>query len=656
MNGKPFPSAAKNNRWLFVTLFLFLAITVGFLSCKKELLNKAPIAIAGADVSITLPTDNRLLDGSASSDPDGTINEWKWTKVSGPASFAFDNAASSITVVKNLVAGTYQFELMVTDNGGLSAKDTVVVIVNNVPVAGQPPVADAGQDQTITLPTNSIVLNGSGSTDPNNNISAYLWSKIAGPSSVAIINPISFQTPVNNLVQGVYQFELKVTDAGGLFDLDTIQVTVNPDLSLAIEWQKVLGGSRVDLAQSIHPTPDGGFIIAGNTNSENGDIIGYHPGPYGCYITCFNQTICGYYPDGLVVKLSSTGAIQWQRAVGGSAADNLLSIISTADGGYIASGLTYSNDGDVSGFHGGNEADAWVVKLSSSGDVQWQKALGGSTGCDFANYILSTSDGGYIFAGHTDSKDGDVTSIARKKDVWIVKLSSSGALQWQKTIGGAEDDYAFSLQSTPDGGYITTGYTYSNNGDVSGNHGDADAWVVKLSSSGAIQWQKALGGTSEETARSIQPTSDGGYIVAASTKSNNGDVSGNQGGTDAWIIKLSSNGDIQWQKALGGGSEDVGRSVQATTDGGYIITGSTKSNNGDVRGNHGGQDVWVVKLSSSGAVQWQKAMGGTADDFSNSIQSTADGSFVVAGQTFSNNGDVNGYRGDADAWIIKLKP
>ena len=464
------------------------------------------------------------------------------------------------------------------------------------PVVNNAPIAKAGDDQTITLPANTVNLDGSKSVDPENNISGYSWTKVSGPSSFNIVNANAVQTQITGLVHGIYQFELKVTDAGGLFDRDTVQVTVNPDILSAIQWQKSLGGARVDVAQSIQPTADGGYIVAGNTNSQDGDVTGYHPGPNGCYQTCFNQTICGYYPDGLVVKLSSTGAIQWQKALGGSAADNLLSIQSTADGGYIASGLTYSNDGDVSGYHGGKEADAWVVKLSSSGAIQWQKVLGGSTGCDFANAVLTTPDGGYIITGHTDSYDGDVTSIAGERDAWIVKLSSSGAIQWQKAIGGANSDYAYSFQSTPDGGYIVAGYTYSNNGDVSGNHGDADAWIVKLSSNGAIQWQKSLGGSNEEIARSIQPTTDGGYIVAGSAKSNNGDVSGNHGDQDAWVIKLSNNGAIQWQKSLGGTANDFANSIQSTTDGGYIVAGQATSNNGDVSGNHGATDAWVIKL------------------------------------------------------------
>jgi hypothetical protein len=521
------------------------------------------------------------------------------------------------------------------------------------------PIAYAGNDAIITLPFNTVNLDGSASTDPDNNISAYQWTKVEGPSSFSIVHANSAATQVTNLVKGVYQFELKVTDAGGLFAKDTMKVTVNPDLSLPIEWQKALGGSGADLAFWVQLTTDGGYILAGSTESQNGDITGYHIGGYGCYVGCGTtyQQICGYYPDVLVAKLSSTGALQWQKSLGGTGADNALCIQPTADGGYITSGYTFSKDGDVTGYHAGNdEADAWVVKLNSSGDIQWQKALGG-TGCDYFNRVLPTQDGGYILAGHSDSDDGDVAAT-KEKDVWIVKLSSSGDIVWQKTIGGTKDEFAYALQLTPDGGYIVAGNTNSNDGDVSGFHGvtDPDAWVVKLSSSGTIEWQKALGGYFYDCAKSIQPTSDGGYIIAGETKSNDGNVNGaNHGGQDAWVVKLSSNGGLEWQQALGGSKDETSQSLQLTPDGGYIVAGFTASSNGDVSGNYGNQDLWIVKLSNSGAMQWQKALGGTKNENAQCIQLSADGGYVVSGRTFSNDGHVIGNHGDSDAWIIKLK-
>jgi hypothetical protein len=220
------------------TKFFFAAIIIVVmkvnLSCKKETScesckenNKPPIAIAGPDQVITLPTDSVSLDGRSSSDPDGTISNWLWTKISGPASFNISNSLSPNTSVKNLAKGVYLFELKVSDNSGLSDRDTMQVFVNDPLQPNRPPVANTGPDQTIILPANTAILNGTGSSDPDNNITSYLWTKISGPTSFSIANVSAIQTQVTSLVQGVYQFELKVTDAGGLFSMDTIQVFVN---------------------------------------------------------------------------------------------------------------------------------------------------------------------------------------------------------------------------------------------------------------------------------------------------------------------------------------------------------------------------------------------------------------------------------------------
>jgi hypothetical protein len=223
-----------------IVLFSLGVILILNSSCQKEIkcencvvnppagANKSPIANAGPDQTIFFPIDSVILDGSSSFDPDGAIRSFEWIKISGPASFAINNAAIARTVVKNLAAGAYQFELKVTDNGGLAAKDTLQVMVSNSGQPNRPPVANAGADQTITLPTNTVTLNGSGSTDQDNNITNYSWTKISGPASFNIINSNAVQTQITNLAEGTYQFELKVTDAGGLFARDTIMVTVAP--------------------------------------------------------------------------------------------------------------------------------------------------------------------------------------------------------------------------------------------------------------------------------------------------------------------------------------------------------------------------------------------------------------------------------------------
>ena len=169
-------------------------------------------------------------------------------------------------------------------------------------------------------------------------------------------------------------------------------------------------------------------------------------------------------------------------------------------------------------------------------------------------------------------------------------------ISWQKSLGGSDDDYARSIQQNTDEGYIIAGAFSSNDGDVSGNHGYFDYWIVKLTSAGDINWQKSLGGNEYDWANSIQQTTDGGYIIAGDSKSNDGDVSENQGDDDSWIVKLTSTGEIDWQKALGGSGNDQASSIQQTTDGDYIIAGFSNSNDGNVSGNHGGFDYWIVKI------------------------------------------------------------
>ena len=214
---------------------LLLLGILQFISYRKEYScedcadnNKTPIAAAGPDQTIILPTDRILLDGSNSNDQDGKINAWLWAKVSGPASFTIMQTDSAKTSVKDLTRGVYQFELKIIDDKGASSKDTVMITVDAVFSTNHPPVACAGVDQVITLPTNAVTLNGTCSTDPDNNIVTYLSTKISGPSSFAITNPNALQTQVSSLVQGIYQFNLNVTDAGGLFSNDTVQIKVDP--------------------------------------------------------------------------------------------------------------------------------------------------------------------------------------------------------------------------------------------------------------------------------------------------------------------------------------------------------------------------------------------------------------------------------------------
>lgn len=208
-------------------LWMLIFSIVFFFSCKKEGgTNKTPVAIAGRDTIIVLPVDSVILDGSASYDPDGSITEFSWSKISGPSSLLLINPQSAITKVKNMGQGTYRFQLKVIDNNGLTAMDTVMITVDAVATTNHPPIAVAGPDQSIYLPVNTKMLDGSSSSDPDNNIISYQWTKISGPSSFNITNQNAVQTQVTSLIAGTYQFQLKVTDAAGLFSKDTVQVIV----------------------------------------------------------------------------------------------------------------------------------------------------------------------------------------------------------------------------------------------------------------------------------------------------------------------------------------------------------------------------------------------------------------------------------------------
>jgi hypothetical protein len=275
-------------------------------------------------------------------------------------------------------------------------------------------------------------------------------------------------------------------------------------------------------------------------------------------------------------------------------------------------------------------------------------------------------------AGYTSYNGGDVAGFqGGYYDMWVVKLSPDGSgtkapgIQWQKCLGGSGTDYAYNVTQTTDRGYIVVGYTDSNDKDLIGvsNHGGGDMWVVRLNvadgtTAPTIQWQKCLGGSGHDEGYSVQQTDDGGYIVAGSTESNNGNVSGNHGGTDMWIVKLTSTGSISWQKCLGGSGNEEAYSILKTTDGGYIVVGSTESNNGDLwlcYKNFGtGYDYWVLKLDGTGNILWQKFFGGSKYDLAQSIHLAVDGSYIIAGYTFSNDGNVSGNHGKYDCWVVKM--
>lgn len=419
----------------------------------------------------------------------------------------------------------------------------------------------------------------------------------------------------------------------------------------AIQWAKCYGGTLGEHGQSIKSTSDGGYVIAGYCQSADGDVMGNHGGN-----------------DFWIIKINNLGKLQWQKSLGGSLSDTGGDIFVTSDGGYIVVGSTESNNGDVTGHHGPTYSkDLWVVKLNSSGSIEWQKCYGGTLE-DVGESIQQTKDGGYIISGYTNSNDGDVVDYHNKNfgtyDAWVLKISLTGDIQWQKCLGGSMNDIAYKIKQTNEGGYILIGAAQSSDGDIdpANHHGiNNDYWVVKLSSSGSIEWQKSYGGSNDDWGQDIEITADGGYIIAGRSVSYNGDVTPNpltnNGAFDFWIVKISSSGILQWQKSFGGTNIEDCWSIKQTCDDGYIVAGSSFSYDGNVgvylpvQSNN----VWLIKLSRAGDLEWQRSAGSTDWEGASSLILTNDGGFILTGYASKNDGDVSGFHGGyGDLWVVKF--
>jgi hypothetical protein len=360
-----------------------------------------------------------------------------------------------------------------------------------------------------------------------------------------------------------------------------------------VKFAKTYGGTNGDWANSVQQTSDGGYIVAGYTNS-------FGAGDW----------------DLFLIKTDANGNIQWAKTYGGTYGDGASSVQQTLDGGYIVAGWTHYSTVDF---------DLFLIKTDVNGNIIWAKTYGG-TGWDLARSVQQTSDGGYIVAGSTYSFSAGLN------DIFLIKTDANGNISWAKTYGGTNYDNAFSIQQTSDGGYIVAGFTGSFGA------GAWDLFLIKTDANGNIQWAKTYGGTGDDKAYSVQQTSDGGYIVAGLTNSFGA------GTEDILLIKTDASGNIIWAKTYGGTNYDNAFSIQQTSDGGYIVAGWTNSFGA---GNH---DFFLIKTDANGNVQWAKTYGGInweEPSELSSVQHTSDGGYIVAGRTNSFGA------GGEDIFIVK---
>lgn len=359
---------------------------------------------------------------------------------------------------------------------------------------------------------------------------------------------------------------------------------------------------------------------------------------------------------GLLLSLglnAQTPDVVWQKIMGGTLSDQANDIQQTSDGGYIIAASSESQDGDVGSTNG--DYDFWVIKLNAAGELEWKNNFGGSD-WDLSNAIRQTSDGGYVVIGYTYSDDFDVTGMNGFRDSWVVKINSTGVLQWQKALGGSGADSAEDVIENTDG-YLVLGFDGgSNDGDLQGTGCKNDFWIIQLSFSGEIMWQKCYGGTDIEKAKKIIPAGIN-YLIVGSASSSDGDVTVNYGYDDMWVIQIDPLGNLIWQKSLGGSDTDIATDAYFASVGPteqIVIIGTTYSSDGDISSNHGGLDYWMVTLDPSLNIINEKTFGGSLDEEAYSVLPTKDGHFIISGSTQSSDGDVTDFIGGADAWLVQV--
>ena len=376
----------------------------------------------------------------------------------------------------------------------------------------------------------------------------------------------------------------------------TVLVTIlcPSTLQAVIRFQRAYGGSGDEDGNSVQQTADGGYIIAATTNS-------YGAGSSDMYL----------------IKTDANGDTIWTRTIGGAAAEEASGVQQTSDGGYVVAGQTLSL--------GAGSADVYLVKLNALGETLWTRTFGDSSS-NVGYSIVQTADSGYVIAGYS------YTSAQNVNDALLIKTDRSGNPQWSKTYGDTLYEWASSVRQTPDGGYVFTGCKGSRRTDT------RQVYVVKTNTTGDTEWTRTYGGASEGRGFCVELTGDGGYIVAGIT------LSYGAGSRDFYLLRMNSVGDTIWTRTFGASGNDAGYSVKRTSDNGFLVVGCT------VPPDSSYMDVYLVKVNANGDTAWTRTYNHSpGDDVGYSVQTTSDGGIVIAGYTYSANWDHDVYLLKTDA-------
>ena len=358
----------------------------------------------------------------------------------------------------------------------------------------------------------------------------------------------------------------------------------------------------------------------------------------------------GFY-DGIIFKFSRNGKLLWAKNVGGSDYDEFFSVAAAPDGGFVAVGVSESGNGDIPENKGSK--DAIIARFDENGDLLWVESIGGSENEIFYS-VTQTSDGGFVAVGVSNSNDGDLPSNKGNNDAIIAKYNENGDFLWIKNVGGSEYDEFRSVTLASDGGFVAVGTSRSNDGDIPGNNETFDAIIVKFSENGSLLWVKTINGNVSDALLSVTLTSEGEFVAVGTSSSSIGDIPGNKGSFDAIIVKFDENGNLLWGKSIGGIGDDSFNSVTQARDGGFIAVGASESGNGDIPGNIGSKDAIIAKFDENGDLLWVESIGGERDDSFNFVIRARDRGFIVIGYTSSFYGDISGNKGFDDAIIAKF--
>lgn len=411
------------------------------------------------------------------------------------------------------------------------------------------------------------------------------------------------------------------------------QISVKSDKSVTSVFKnksylRVFGGNGTADGNSIISLPEGGFLIAGSAQTDEGIFEGL-----------------GLTEDDIfLMKVDEELNPLWIKTYGGNSIDYANEVILTSDGGYILTGYTGSNTGDFKGLLKGNHI-MFLFKTDRDGNKEWVKTYGG-TDWEYGNSITETQDGGYVVTGYSASNNLDFEGLRKGRNyVFLLKVDYQGNLKWVRSYGSSGNDYGESVISTPDGGFLVAARTNVGDGDFEGEKkGLPAAILIKTDANGEKEWIKGYGGSESQKIGQVMNTVDGGYILVGGSSSVDGDFEGvNSEDGNIFLLKIDTSGIIEWVKTYGGSNSDEGTAIAMAPNGGYVITGLTESNDGDFPSllNYS-DDVAVLKTDSEGNLEWSNSFLGNHTDTGLSIASSQNDGYTIVGRTDSYKGDFSG--------------